>query len=107
MLSGEVDVSKIDGDAKVLLATLKPGDIFGEISLLHDEPVSASVSAARACTVLVLEKATFTKLVSAFPAIREYLSQLGDDRAMDTRLLLEAGVDEIEFSDDDIELEEI
>jgi CRP-like cAMP-binding protein len=107
VLSGEVDVSKIDGDAKVLLATLKPGDIFGEISLLHDEPVSASVSAARACTVLVLEKATFTKLVSAFPAIREYLSQLGDDRAMDTRLLLEAGVDEIEFSDDDIELEEI
>ncbi len=31
VLNGEMDVSKVDGEEKVLLATLKPGDVFGEI----------------------------------------------------------------------------
>lgn len=104
LLAGEVDVSKVDGDSKVLLASLKPGDAFGEISLLDDSPATATVTAARVSTVLFLEKSIFTRLVQAFPTIREYVSQLGEDRLMDTRLLLEAGVDEVELGDDDLVL---
>ncbi len=104
LLAGEVDVSKVDGDSKVLLASLKPGDVFGEISLLDDAPATASVTAARASTVLFLERSIFTRLVEAFPAIRDFVSQLGEDRLMDTRLLLEAGVDEVELGDDDLVL---
>ncbi|MFO0709969.1 MAG: cyclic nucleotide-binding domain-containing protein [Sandaracinus sp.] len=104
LLAGEVDVSKVDGDSKVLLASLKPGDVFGEISLLDDSAATATVTAARTSTVLFLERTIFTRLVEAFPAIREYVSQLGEDRLMDTRLLLEAGVDEVELGDDDLVL---
>ncbi|MBN8610457.1 MAG: cyclic nucleotide-binding domain-containing protein [Deltaproteobacteria bacterium] len=104
LLAGEVDVSKVDGDSKVLLASLKPGDVFGEISLLDESPATATVTAARTSTVLFLEKSIFTRLVQAFPSIREYVSQLGEDRLMDTRLLLEAGVDEVELGDDDLVL---
>jgi CRP-like cAMP-binding protein len=97
LLAGEVDVSKVDGDSKVLLASLKPGDVFGEISLLDDAPTTATVTAARASTVLFLDRVFFDRLVQAFPAIKEYVSQLGEDRLMDTRLLLEAGHDELEL----------
>jgi CRP-like cAMP-binding protein len=97
LLAGEVDVSKVDGDSKVLLASLKPGDVFGEISLLDDSPTTATITAARASTVLFLDRAIFDRLVQAFPAIKEYVSQLGEDRLMDTRLLLEAGHDELEL----------
>jgi CRP-like cAMP-binding protein len=101
LLAGEVDVSKIDADSKVLLASLKPGDVFGEISLLEEGSATASVTAARPSTVLFLSKDVFARLVEAFPEIKEYVSQLGEERLMDTRLLLEAGADEedIDLSD--------
>lgn len=102
LLAGEVDVTKVDGDSKVLLATLKPGDVFGEISLLEDSPATATVTAARASTVLFLAKEVFTRLAEAFPDIREYVSQLSEERLMDTRLLLEAGTDEEEIDLSDV-----
>lgn len=104
LLAGEVDVSKLDGDSKVLLASLAPGDVFGEISLFDDSPATATVTAARPSTVLFLERSIFTRLVEAFPAIRDYVNQLGEDRLMDTRLLLEAGADEVELGDEDLVL---
>jgi CRP-like cAMP-binding protein len=97
LLAGEVDVTKVDGESKVMLATLKPGDVFGEISLLEDGLATATVTAARAGTVLFLARDVFARLVEAFPEIREYVSQLGEERLMDTRLLLEAGADEEEI----------
>lgn len=104
LLAGEVDVHKIDGVEKVLLATLKPGDVFGEISMLHDQPANATVTAARQSTVLFLPREVFLRLVQAFPEIRDYVGQLSEDRLMDTRLLLEAGHDEEVLEDIDVVL---
>lgn len=104
LLAGEVDVSKVDGNEKVLLATLKPGDVFGEMSMLNDEPANATVTAARQSTVLFLPREVFLRLVQAFPEIRDYVAQLSDERMMDTRLLLEAGHDEEAFEDIDVVL---
>lgn len=107
LLSGEADVSKRDGDSKVLLATLGPGDVFGEISLVNDEPASATVTAAKQSTVLFLAKEIFARLEAAVPEIGEYVRELGEERQMDTRLLLDAGgagdaEDEGELVDDDL-----
>ena len=104
LLAGEVDVSKVDADSKVLLASLKPGDVFGEISLLEEGLATASVTAARNSTVLFLSKDVFTRLVEAFPEIKDYVSQLGEERLMDTRLLLEAGADEEDIDVSDLVL---
>ena len=105
LLAGEVDVAKIDGDSKVLLATLGPGDVFGEISLVNAEPTSASVTAAKQSTVLFLGKEIFDRLIQAVPAIGDYVRELGEERQMDTRLLLEASFDEEEeLTDDDLVL---
>jgi cAMP-dependent protein kinase regulator len=91
LLSGEADVSKVDGSERVLLATLKPGDVFGEIALIHNEPTTATVTTATQATVLFLSRERFAVLVNAVKEIREYIEQLGEERLMDTQLTLDGG----------------
>ncbi len=99
--NGEADVWKRDRDEKVLLATLKAGDVFGEISLVRDEPTTATVTAATQCTVLFLAKDLFQRLAEAIPEIAAYVEELGDERIMDTRLLMtEAASAELLHEDD-------
>ncbi len=100
VLSGEMDVWKRDGDEKVLLATLGPGDIFGEIALITDDATTATVTAGVNSSVLFLSKERFEKLVEAVDEIREYVESLGDERLMDTRLTMNASVEELD--DDDL-----
>lgn len=105
LLSGELDVSKIDGADKVLLATLHPGDVFGEISLLSDGPTTASVTAARASTVLFLAREIFQRLLEAVPDIRVYIESLSEERMMDTRIVLESSRDDevsVDLDEDDL-----
>lgn len=104
LLTGEADVSKRDGDDKILLATLHAGEVFGEIALLADGPTTATVTAATNATVLFLQREIFQRLAAAFPAIRDYVEQLSDERTMDTRLTMsQFESDEIlELDDDDI-----
>ena len=88
LLQGEVDISKIDRNDKVLLATLKPGALFGEISLVFDRPATATVTAASNTVVLFLNREYFTRLAAAVPQIKAYLESLADERILDTRLTL-------------------
>lgn len=102
LLDGHADVWKRDGDEKVLLATLGPGDVFGEISLLLDEPTTATVTAAGRATVLVLTKELFRKLIEHVDGIRTYIEDLGDQRMMDARLTLDDVEDFDEIDEDDL-----
>jgi len=105
VLSGAVDVAKRDGDEKLLLATLGPGDVFGEMSLLSDKAATATVTAAQRSTVLLLAREYVARLIETLPALRQYLEALGDEREMDTRLWLESGVGASALLDEiDVEL---
>lgn len=100
LLSGEVDVWKRDADQKVLLATLKPGAVFGEISLVHEDTTTATVTAGTQSTVLFLGRELFQRLVEAVDEIREYIEELGDERLMDTSIVLTSDdVDELDLDD--------
>jgi hypothetical protein len=50
----------VDGQ-KEPLATMGPGDVFGEMALLLDEPRAASVEALDGVTLLVLDRATLSE----------------------------------------------
>lgn len=91
LLSGELSVSKSGAPDSVPLATLRPGDVFGEISLVKNEPTTATVSASQAATVLFLARETVEKMVAGVPAIRDYLTNLSADRELDTQLSLASG----------------
>ncbi len=100
LLNGEVDVWKRDSDEKVLLATLKPGAVFGEIALINDEPTTATVTAGTNSTVLFLSRELFQKLVEAVDSIREYVESLGDERMMDTQITMSAtDLEELDLDD--------
>jgi cAMP-dependent protein kinase regulator len=103
LMAGTAEVWKRDGAHRVLLATLGPGEVFGEISLLEGEPATATVSAASQCTVLFLAREVFERLAQAVPEVAEYVRDLGESRRMDTRLLL----DTLRGEDMEIELEEL
>ena len=92
VLSGEVVVSKRSPDGPgappVALATLRAGEVFGEMALLAGTTASATVTASRRATVLYLAREYFERLVEAVPALLEYFEKLARERELDTRLLL-------------------
>lgn len=58
--SGNCRVYRSSGDAEETLATLGPGDVFGEMALLLDEVRVASVEAVTPVTALLLDKDTIS-----------------------------------------------
>ena len=71
VLKGEVEVTKKDGGGeKVLLAKLKEGDVFGEISLLQDLPTTATVRALNNGECLVLPRREFNSTMARHPELK-------------------------------------
>ncbi len=77
---GSVKITKIVDNNEVLLAVLKQGDIFGEMSLLEDRPRSASAIAHEDAYLLAVNKANFERMVSSQPQIVTRLTQLLAER---------------------------
>src|SRR6185503_10319732 len=85
VLSGEVEVAASgDGALEATpLATLRAGDVFGEMSLMRGGPTSATVQAASPATVLFLAKDYVDRIVAGVPEVKKYLEALAEDRALD------------------------
>lgn len=79
---GQVKVVLIGEDGReVILAVLGPGDFFGELALIDDEPRSAHVMAMDDARLLVLRRDDFQRELEAHPRIA-----LGLLRALSRRL---------------------
>ena len=62
VLSGRLKVMMSDSDGKeVILSILGPGEFFGEMGLIDDEPRSASVVTIEPCELLFISKRDFKK----------------------------------------------
>ena len=62
ILTGRARVITTDSRGReVILATMRPGDYVGEMSLIDDEPHSATVSAEIQTDTLVLSRAEFAR----------------------------------------------
>lgn len=69
LIDGRVDVLKQDAEGVTKkIAAISPGKTFGEMSLLDGLPCSATARAQTACTVVLLTKENFRKLVEQHPA---------------------------------------
>jgi len=92
ILSGEVDViARATSADAVKLAQLRAGDMFGEMSLVTDQPTSATVRAAMPTTVLFLAREYVERLAEAVPEIQSYFEQLALNRARDNTLRTDKG----------------
>lgn len=59
-----------------VISTLRAGDGFGELALLHDAPRSAGVRAATALRCLKLGKDDFRRVLEAAPKVKERITWL-------------------------------
>ncbi len=64
---GSVRVERSDRGAMIPLATLGPGEFFGEMSFVDGTPTSARVVADEPTTLRVIDTATVDNLASADP----------------------------------------
>ena len=107
VLAGEVEVTKRQPatdtapEVEVPLARLRAGEVFGEMSLINNQPTSASVRAARRSTILFLARDYFQRLIQALPEIRRYFEELTERRGMESQLVLGSETIEVEEADTD------
>lgn len=78
IMSGSVKVTHRKGGTKIVLATLGPGEFFGETALIDHGPRSADVDAVGDCALLKVEGGTVRALSGVFPgAAYKFLVAIG------------------------------
>lgn len=77
---GSIKITKIVNNNEVLLAVLKPGDIFGEMSLIENKPRSASAIAYEDSVLLAVNKENFGRMVASQPQLISRLTTLLAER---------------------------
>jgi CRP-like cAMP-binding protein len=77
---GAVKIVKIVDNKEVLLAVLKPGDIFGEMALLEAKPRTACAVAYADCVVLAVNRDNFELMVASQSQMITRLTMLLADR---------------------------
>ena len=88
ILEGEVEVTKnINQLEERLLKTLRPGDFFGEMGLIHNAPRAATVTAKTDLVALELDQAAFENVLKhsasvAMAMVREISHRLRENDEM-------------------------
>ncbi len=77
---GKIKITKIVGGDEILLAVLNPGDIVGEMSLIENQPRSATAIAFGKVKVLAINKKNFQVMVSNQPQVTFKIVQLLSER---------------------------
>ncbi len=80
VLSGEVRVSRSEGEEELTLADLGPGQFFGEMSMIQNKPATATVTALSRTALLVLSREDFNAHVCHFPEVLAHVYSVAVER---------------------------
>jgi CRP-like cAMP-binding protein len=80
VLSGQVRIFDTDGGTEVEVARTRPGDYFGEMSLLLTSIHTKSVQAVEDSELLVLDKDSFRRLLDLYPEVAERVHERLEER---------------------------
>jgi len=83
--SGECDVLRESDAGPAHIATLGPGDYFGEMALINDVSRNATVRARSTMDVLLVSKNDFDALKTSVPAFGDVFRKLTKDRSAANR----------------------
>jgi len=73
IIAGRAEVIDEKGNSIAFLAN---GEVFGEMSLISGNPISATVRATAPSTVIRLSSRDFSRILPKFPALQTYFSRL-------------------------------
>lgn len=90
LLGGTAEVSKIASGERVHLATLRAGDLCGEMSLIYDQPTNATVMSEQPLEALFLSRSDFKQVVDSHPELMAYLAGINDERLRQNRAVLQS-----------------
>jgi CRP-like cAMP-binding protein len=82
---GRVKVTKIVSDTEKTLDIFHPGDIFGEMAILEDQPRSATAIAMDRIKVLKFNKENFNLLLQSNPQLAVKLWKIFSNRIYDAK----------------------
>jgi cAMP-dependent protein kinase regulator len=85
LASGNVSVSIPEGSDRLVLATLGPGDVVGEISMILRKPSSADVTAISAAVAFEISRDKLRELMRAYPLLLVELYELATRREDEIR----------------------
>ena len=92
IVCGKVEVVVGSGAKAKAVATLRAGDVFGEMSLLTGEPRAASVVALGEVELLEIARPTFGRVLASHPELAANLANLLGQRRSQLRAVAQAGV---------------
>ncbi|MCF6187716.1 MAG: cyclic nucleotide-binding domain-containing protein [Desulfobulbaceae bacterium] len=81
VVSGQVEVLN---DAGISITTLNKGEVFGEMSLICDENVGATVQAGEECEALYIDHKRFKNILRKYPSLQLYFTRLLAKRLSDS-----------------------
>ncbi|MCH7869661.1 MAG: cyclic nucleotide-binding domain-containing protein [Myxococcales bacterium] len=85
VLAGHVEISQSSQDGEKVLASLSHGDVFGEQSVLLNQPAVATATARGKCWLFALSESRFAKIMASNPRLREMLLSIGEHRTRENR----------------------
>jgi len=90
---GHVQIFKPTPAGDITLNTIEPGDHFGEMSLLDNQPRSASARTLTRATLIEMPKPVFLAIVQRFPVLLYRAAQVNSERLRrsDINLITELG----------------
>lgn len=71
--SGSVHVLN---DGGIAISTLSQGDVFGEMSLICNDRVSATIQVKETASILYIDRDNFSKIVERYPTVQLYFSRI-------------------------------
>ncbi|MBA2313721.1 MAG: cyclic nucleotide-binding domain-containing protein [Actinobacteria bacterium] len=80
VLSGKVRIYFDNGENETDVATVGPGEFFGELSLLRDEVHSKSAQASEDCELMIIPRESFRSLISSDSTLAEHISEKMEER---------------------------
>jgi len=86
IVMGEVKISEGNNDNPVILAHLKRGEVFGEISALFDSPRISNVSVTKPSVLLIIPGDVFEKIITGRAALYNAILERYKNRLSETAL---------------------
>lgn len=81
VVSGQVEILN---DAGIPISSLKRGEVFGEMSLICEENVGATVQAGNDCELLYIGHKHFKSILQKYPTLQMYFTRLLAKRLTDS-----------------------
>jgi len=77
IVSGRVNVLN---DAGIIISTLSRGEVFGEMSLICNDAVNATIQVVEPTSILQIDQQNFKKILDRYPSIQLFFSRLMAER---------------------------